>query len=56
MRRRSLKTRLFWTLVVLGVLLLALGGWVVRGAGTALALITQSNSSAAAAASPEGGF
>jgi hypothetical protein len=40
MRKRTLRRRLFWLAVVLGVLLLALGGWIVRGLVVAAGLIT----------------
>ena len=44
MRKRTLRRRLFWLVVGLGVVLLALGGWIVRGLGTAAVLITLTNS------------
>ena len=44
MRKRPLRHQLFWLAVALGVVLLALGGWIVRGLGTAAARITPTNS------------
>ena len=43
MRKRTLRRRLFWLAVALGVVLLALGGWIVRALGAAAALITLPN-------------
>ena len=35
MRRRTLRRRLFWLALALGLVLLALGGWIVQGLRTA---------------------